>query len=162
MFTPEYKSVLSYVVHNYVADKFLKRRVCMPLGGILFSFCMCMCISRFGLAGRLVSKGNSVRIRFGSPLSSKVVVCRHCLVTLSLTINETLKWLSSLPIVMHESFWWWGCSDRYINSLPTPHNPPPFSPSLISLMVSVDVKHDVYWPFLFCFECLPLVQFMYL
>ena len=28
----------------------------------------------------------------------------HCLVTLSLTINETLKWLSSLPIVMQESF----------------------------------------------------------
>ena len=24
----------------------------------------------------------------------------HCLVTLSLTINETLKWLSSLPILM--------------------------------------------------------------
>ena len=27
-------------------------------------------------------------------------VCGHCLVTLSLTINETLKWLSSLPILM--------------------------------------------------------------
>ena len=24
----------------------------------------------------------------------------------SFTINETLKWLSSLPILMHESFWW--------------------------------------------------------
>ena len=31
-------------------------------------------------------------------LFEKVVVCGHCLVTLSLTINETLKWLSSLPI----------------------------------------------------------------
>ena len=30
----------------------------------------------------------------------KVVVCGHGLVTLSLTINETLKWLSSLPILM--------------------------------------------------------------
>ena len=34
-----------------------------------------------------------VRIRFGSPFSSKVAVCGHCLVTLSLTINETPKWL---------------------------------------------------------------------
>ena len=41
-----------------------------------------------------------------SPFSSEVVVCGHCLVTLSLTINETLKWLSSLPISMQESFWW--------------------------------------------------------
>ena len=28
----------------------------------------------------------------------------HCLVTLSLTINEALKWLSSLPILMQKSF----------------------------------------------------------
>ena len=28
------------------------------------------------------------------------------LVTLPLTINETLKWLSSLPVLMQESFWW--------------------------------------------------------
>ena len=48
----------------------------------------------------------SVRIRFGSLFSSKVVVRGHCLVTLSLTIYETLKWLSSLPILMQESFWW--------------------------------------------------------
>ena len=38
----------------------------------------------------------------------------HCLVTLSLTINETLKWLSSLPVLIQESFWWWQCCDRYI------------------------------------------------
>ena len=37
------------------------------------------------------------------PFSSKVVVCGHCLVTLPLTINETLKWLSLLPILMQES-----------------------------------------------------------
>ena len=36
----------------------------------------------------------SVRIRLGSPFSSKVVVYGHCLVTLFLTINETLKWFS--------------------------------------------------------------------
>ena len=52
------------------------------------------------LGGRLVSGRTSVGYRFGSPFSSKVVVCEHGLVTLSLTINETLKWLSSLPILM--------------------------------------------------------------
>ena len=65
--------------------------------------------------------------------------------TLSLTINETLKWLSSLPILMQQSFWWWQCSDRYIISLFPPSIPPPFSPSLISLVVFVDVKHHVYF-----------------
>ena len=39
-------------------------------------------------------------------LFKKVVVCGHCLVTLSLTINETLKWISSLPTLMQKSFWW--------------------------------------------------------
>ena len=47
---------------------------------------------------------------------------------------------------MQEPFWWWQCSDRYIISLfPHLHTPfPPFSPSLISLMFFVDVKHHVY------------------
>ena len=36
----------------------------------------------------LVSRGTSVRIRFGSPFSSKVVVCGHCRVTLSITIMK--------------------------------------------------------------------------
>ena len=60
--------------------------------------------------------------------------------------TETLKWLSSLPILMQKSFWWWQCSDRFIISLsPHLHTPfPPFSPSLISRTVSVDVKHHVY------------------
>ena len=64
--------------------------------------------------------------------------------TLSLTINEILKWLSSLPILMQESFWHQQWSNRYITSLspPPPHTPPP--PSLISLTASVDVKHYVY------------------
>ena len=60
--------------------------------------------------------------------------------------TKTLKWLSSLPILMQESFWWWQCSDRYIISL-SPHLHAPFplsSPSLISIMVYVDVKHCVY------------------
>ena len=48
-------------------------------------------------------------------------------------------------ILMQESFWWWQCSDRYILSFfPHLHTPSPFSPSLISLMVSVEVKHNVY------------------
>ena len=64
--------------------------------------------------------------------------------TLSLTVNETLQWLSSLPILMQKSFWWWQCSDRYI-SPPPPPLPPPFSLSLISLMVPVDVKHHDFY-----------------
>ena len=47
---------------------------------------------------------------------------------------------------MQGSFWWWQCSDRYIISfflhLDTPSPPPP---SLISLVVSADVKHHVYY-----------------
>ena len=52
------------------------------------------------------------------------MVCGHCLVALSLTINETLKWLPSLPTLMQKSFWWWQFSDRYIISLfPHLHTP---------------------------------------
>ena len=71
------------------------------------------------------TRGTSVQICFSSPFSSKVVVCGHCLVTLSLTINEMFKWLSSLPILMQESFWWWQHSDRYIISLFPPTSIPP-------------------------------------
>ena len=56
--------------------------------------------------------------------------------------TETLKWLSALPILMQESFWWWQCSARYIITLFL-HTP--FPPFLISLMVSVDIKHHVYF-----------------
>ena len=45
---------------------------------------------------RLVSRGTSIRIRFGSSFSLEIVVSGHCLVTLSLTMTETLKWPSSL------------------------------------------------------------------
>ena len=47
---------------------------------------------------------------------------------------------------MQKSFRWWQCSERYIISLfPPLHTPlPPFFPSLISLVVSVDVMHHVY------------------
>ena len=81
-------------------------------------------MSRLGLAERhrYFSRRTSVRIRLGSPFSSKVVVCGHCLVTLSLTINKTLKSLSSPPILMQKSYWRWRCRGRCINlPLPPPH-----------------------------------------
>ena len=34
------------------------------------------------------------------------VVSGHSLVTLTLTVNEILKWLSLLPVLLQESFWW--------------------------------------------------------
>ena len=57
--------------------------------------------------------------KVGSP--KPVVVCGHRLATLSLTINKTVKWLSSLPILVQESFWWWQCSVRYSLSFPQLH-----------------------------------------
>ena len=39
------------------------------------------------------------------PFSSKIVVCGHCLVTvLPFTMNEALKWLTSLPILRYNQF----------------------------------------------------------
>ena len=63
----------------------------------------------------------------GSPLSSKLLWFVDAV--LSLTINETLEWLSQ-PILMQESFWWWQCSDRYIISLFTPPLHTPYPPLL--------------------------------
>ena len=65
-------------------------------------------VSRFGLAVRRWAgkqKGLGSIPPKPSLLFTKVVACGHCLVTLSLTINETLKWLSSLPTLMQESFY---------------------------------------------------------
>ena len=94
-----------------------------------------------GKAGKRKGLG-SIPLRF-CLLFKKVRIYGLCLVTLSLTINKTLKWLSSLPILMQGSFWWWQCSDRYIISL-FPH----LRPTLVSLMVSVDVKrHERNVPF---------------
>ena len=90
------------------------------------------CSFRVWAGVRLVSRGTSVWICFSSPFSftSKVVVYGHCLVMLSFTINETLKWLSLLTILMQKSCWWWQCSDRYVISLspPTSISPSPSSP----------------------------------
>ena len=91
-------------------------------------------VRRFGLAVR-----TSVRYRFGSLFTSKRLWFVDAVLWLCPPLpTETLKWLSSLPILMQESFWWWQCSDRHILSL-SPHLHTPFSSSLISLMVSVDV-----------------------
>ena len=55
-------------------------------------------VSRLGLvvkAGKLKDTGSIPR--FGSPFSSKIFIYGHCsLVTLPCTINETVKWLTSL------------------------------------------------------------------
>ena len=56
----------------------------------------------------LVVEGGGGGSGFGSPLSSKSCGLWTLLsVTLSLTVNETLKRLSALAILMQESFWWW-------------------------------------------------------
>ena len=67
-----------------VAVAALESDTYVPAGGA--------CWSGAGLAQRqgvrLVSRRTSVRNCFGSPISSKAVVCGHCLVTLSLTIMK--------------------------------------------------------------------------
>ena len=47
-----------------------------------------------------------VRICFGSPFSSKIVVCGHLSCDFVPHNYETLKGLSSLPTLMQESFRW--------------------------------------------------------
>ena len=66
-------------------------------------------VSRHGLvvrhsAGKRKDEGSSPR--FGSPFSSKIVIYGHRLVTLPCTVNETVKLLTSLPILTRKSFWW--------------------------------------------------------
>ena len=56
---------------------------------------------------------------------------------------ETLEWLSWLPTLTQKSFWWWQCSDRYIIYLFFQLHIPSL---LLSLVVSVDVKHHVSLP----------------
>ena len=96
------------------------------------------------MAVRQVSGRTSVQYHFSSPFSSKRLWFVDTVLCPSLpTETLILKWLSSLPILMQASFWWWQCSDRYIISL-SPHLHTPFSLSLINFMVSVDVKYHVY------------------
>ena len=68
-------------------------------------------VSRFGLAVRRWADkhkdlgSNPRRLSF---LFKNGGLCMDTVLfeTLSLTINETLKWLLSLPILMQGSFWW--------------------------------------------------------
>ena len=91
----------------------------------------------------LVSRGTSLWICFGSPFTSKGVVCGQSCDFVPHNY-ETLKWLSLLPILIQESFWWRQCCDMYIISLfPYHHTPPPL-PITNKPYVSVDVKHHVY------------------
>ena len=76
-------------------------------------------------------------------------------------ISDVHKWLRTggVPTSLTLLFWWWlttffsvftGQSARTsYSSRPLP-SPPPFSPSLISRMVFVDVKHPLY---LLCWFC---------
>ena len=60
--------------------------------------------SKTGAGGTEVPGGGGKRE--GDYTQRCIVTTRTRLVTLSLTINDTLKWLSSLPIFIQESFWW--------------------------------------------------------
>ena len=64
-------------------------------------------LSRFGPAVR--HKASKQKDLGSIPLRLsflfRAVVCGHYLVALFITIQKTLKWLSSLPILMQESFW---------------------------------------------------------
>ena len=39
-------------------------------------------------------------------MNPKIVIHGLSLVTLPCTMNETIKWLTSLPILMRKYFWW--------------------------------------------------------
>ena len=53
----------------------------------------------------------------------KVVEEGDYVLKLLYTVTKTLEWLSSLPVLMQESFWWWQCSDRYIIYVISPSSP---------------------------------------
>ena len=58
---------------------------------------------------RVIQTGAHLMIRKTTTTTSLCVSRRRekCLVTMSLTVNDTLRWLSSLPLlIMEESFWW--------------------------------------------------------
>ena len=67
-----------------------------------------------GKGARLISGRTQVRLPVSAHLSlydkkkkeRKIVIYGHFLVTLHSTINETFKWLTSLPSLMRTLFWW--------------------------------------------------------
>ena len=58
----------------------------------------------------LIARLNSGSHDFPFQLTFLLTFCDnifgHCLVILPCTINEIVKWLTSLPILMRKSFWW--------------------------------------------------------
>ena len=74
----------------------------------------------------------------------------HCFVTLPLTINETLKRFSLLPIWMQESFWWSQYSFGYSSpSPPLPFwdsAPPPPSTSPETTRHYTSLRNEQKWP----------------
>ena len=73
----------------------------IPIGDVV--------VSRLGLVvrlSRLLSGRTQVRLLTSAHLSPHdIVIYEHCLVILPCAINETLKWLTSQPILMRKSFW---------------------------------------------------------
>ena len=112
------------------ADLQVKERLAEEEGGLHMSAAVGSCGSRHAClkvaSDRTACEPEGPRFDSASALlSSKVVVYGHGLVTLSLTvIAETLKWLSSLPILCRSHSCDDSVSDRYvIINLPLP--PPP-------------------------------------
>ena len=66
-----------------------------------------------------------VRVCFGSPFSEKVVVHGHYPVTGPLTMNETLNWLTQLPILMQTHSGGDSLDSMKYNPLPPPPPQPP-------------------------------------
>ena len=89
-------------------------------------------MSRFGQATR--PSGAGMQEDLGSiPLRLFSLFKRCGLWTLSLWLcpsqlmKHYLKWLSSLPILMQESFWWWYHNVKYSLPLPLKFRSPPVS-----------------------------------
>ena len=101
------KGVSRLVFYAHSTSTVMSGRTLKGVSNLVFYAHSTSWVSRFGLAIRCKAGKQkclgSIPLRL-SFLFKKVVVCGHCLVTLSLTVNETLKWLSSLPILMY-TFW---------------------------------------------------------
>ena len=139
-------------LHNIKMSLFLKTaKQAAPFSCAIWPPTMApLMVSRFGLALRHLA---GMRKDFGliplrlSLLFKKVVVCGHCLVTLSITSYWNIKMALIAAHLNAGIILMVTCSDRYIISLFTHlHTPfPTFSSSLINSMVSVDVEHHVYF-----------------
>ena len=94
-------------------------------------------VGRFGLAVRSCAGKqkdlSAVPLRLSSLFRSRGLWTVFDI--LPLTINDALQWLSSLPILMQESFWWCQCSVRYYS---LPLSPPP---GISVLRKQLGVKH---------------------